>query len=134
MKYLFICRANRCRSLMAEGYFNHFHQWHEAFSAGTDVNEYFHGDSPPEDVARAMLRDNVSIANLQTEQLEKKLADHVDRIIVLCEEAACPDYIRNSEKTEFWTMEDPLMKDTDFLYKTRDKIKEKVKNMSLDNK
>lgn len=142
MKILFICRANVGRSQIAESLFNNLSKKHKAGSAGTKVKESdgqtilsFAKIKPPaKNVIRVMSEEGINIENNIRKQVNKKMLNGYDKIIVLASKQECPDYLLNNSKTIFWDIEDAAGKDYDFHIKTRDIIKKKIKELLIELK
>lgn len=138
-KILFICGANRCRSQIAEAFFNKFSEnlfWH-ALSVGTkDVAEgkkLYECDSGPY-VIKCMKDFDLDLTKNLTKQITLEMAREADKIIVMAEPDICPAYLFNNSRVIFWQVKNPEVIYSDICF-TRDQIKtlvvdliEKLKN------
>lgn len=132
-KILFICGANRCRSQIAEAFFNKFSEnmfWH-AFSAGTkDIAEgkkLYECDSGPY-VVKCMMDFNFNLTKNLTKQITLEMARKADKIIVMAEPEICPAYLVNNPKVIFWDVRNPKVIYADICL-VRDQIKSLVINL-----
>ena len=128
MNYLFICKHNLARSAMAEAFFRHYYPKHSAKSAG--VKTISQGDTLPMDVWSALQEKGIDFKNHRTMQLSERLVDEADKIITLCEEDLCPQYLLNSKKNEFWPVRDPVNGYNSIIY-AREVIEQKIKELGL---
>lgn len=104
MKVLFLCTGNSCRSVLAEGTFNHLAPagW-EAMSAGSHPAGYIH----PRSLSL------LASQGISTEGFSSKSWDNLpltpDVIVTVCSNAAgevCPAYLGQVIRTH-WGVEDP---------------------------
>lgn len=133
MKILFVCRANSGRSQMAEAMFNGMTKKHHATSAGTYVTKK---GRLPEHVINCLKDIGYDISTKRRTQLKRTIAENADKIIVMMEphevENFAQRYIKNSNKTEYWSIKDAKGTDYKFHCATRDKIKQKVRSLIFD--
>lgn len=116
MKILFVCRANVGRSQMAAAMFKLLNDQHEVLSAGTRViskeGESRHGQSlqdlPAAENVISSLRDKgINVAENTRTQLNPDMVEWADKIVVMAEPEAIPDYLAKSLKTTYWSVKDP---------------------------
>jgi protein-tyrosine-phosphatase len=108
MKILFVCRANVGRSQIAESLFKKYSS-HKAISAGTIVeNEgQMIKDLPgAKNVIEVMKREGLDISRNKRNQVTPEMVDWADKIIVMAEKETIPDFLKNSQKTIMWEIED----------------------------
>ncbi|MBD3259288.1 arsenate reductase ArsC [Candidatus Woesearchaeota archaeon] len=126
MKILFVCHGNVARSQMAEAFYNHFTESTDAWSAGTHQRAPERYNPLPKVLFDIMEEMGVSMEGQYCKYVTQEMIDKSDKIYILCKEDLCPDFLLNSNKKEFWTVEDPYGMSTDGIKKIRDLIKEKV--------
>ena len=130
MNVLFICKGNRGRSQIAEGYFRHYYPNLKVHSVGTTAGREKHlGEAPPQKVIDIMKEDNIDVSNQKTKAITKKLVNLADRIIILCSKERCPNYLLRSKKVEFWITPDPEHKGIKAMRETRNAMRERIVNM-----
>lgn len=132
MKVLFVCKSNVGRSQMAEGFFNKFSKKNEAISAGVAVEERYLGKRLGDItifVVPVMKEEGIDISDNRPKQLNEKVVDEVDKIIVMVERDLWPDYLKSEERAIFWGVDDPRKGDMDVHRKARDEIKMRVKKL-----
>lgn len=130
MKVLFLCKGNRGRSQMAEGYFRNFYPQHKVSSAGVNASKEKHlGEPVPYDIVKIMKDDGVDVSKQKIKAVTKEIVDSSDRIVVLCSKNICPKYVSDNDKVEFWDIDDPEGRGIDVGRRIKDLIKNKVKNM-----
>ena len=110
MKVLFVCRGNVGRSQMATALFVRY-SGYEASSAGTKVFEK-EGQKLKdiflaEPVIRLMKKEGIDIEENARTQLTPLMIEEFDKIIVMAESETIPEYLHQSNKAEFWNIEDP---------------------------
>ena len=118
---------------MAETIFNSISQKYKSISAGTEkgrVTGHKLRDFPEHsnlfvcmDEIGFNIRENVS------KPLTPKMVKDADKIIVMAEKETWPDYLKKSEKTTFWEIEDMCGQSLDKFRKIRDQIKSLVENL-----
>lgn len=117
MNILFVCKGNVGRSQMAEVIFNTLHTGkHRAFSAGTVVfdkeGNSRHGqkigDMPEAEYVITCLKEfGFDGVHLVREQLSPEMIARADKVIVMAEQDTLPDYLKTSNKVEYWEVENP---------------------------
>ncbi len=132
MKILFICRGNVGRSQMAEAMFNNrASDEFQAFSAGTWVKnksgESMHGrkinelDSAKE-VINSISEIGIDIADNERTQLDPKMVEDADLVIVMAEKHTLPDYLEGQAKARYWEVLDPKDMDQESTNEIRNQI------------
>ena len=136
MKVLFVCRGNVGRSQMAAVLFTKY-SGIKAFSAGTKV---FEGENQKikdiplaEPVIRFMKKEGIDVSENNRVQLTPEMVQEFDRIIVMAEPETIPEYLSNSNKMEFWDIEDPKAMDDEGYEKIISQIKSKLKQFIKEN-
>ncbi len=127
---------------MAEGILRKLRPYLDISSAGTKVEKdgvSKHGqilkDVPlASNVLAALNEMNIDMSeNLRT-QLDPKMLDDKDVVIVMAEKENIPEYLSSHPAFIYWDVEDPKGKDLDFHKKIRDEIMELIlKNSNLFN-
>ncbi len=117
MNILFVCKGNVGRSQMAEVIFNTLSGGkHSVFSAGTAVfdkeGNSRHGqkigDMPEaEHVVTCLKEFGFDGAHLVREQLSPEMITRADKVVVMAEQDTLPDYLKASDKVEYWDVENP---------------------------
>jgi|SRR3989344_5241416 len=132
-KILFVCGANRCRSQIAEAFFNKFSEnksWH-AVSVGTkeiaDGKKLRECDSGPY-VIRCMKDYGINLEENFTKLITLDTINNVDKIIVMAEPEICPPYLFNNSKVIFWNVRNPEVEYGDICL-VRDQIKSLIVNL-----
>lgn len=124
MNILFICKYNIVRSQIAEAFFNHYSSQHKAKSAGTKALyvENITLVDCAENVVDAMNAKGIHIAKKYPKPISEELVNEADKIVVLIDKSNLPQYVKNSDKVEYWTI------NTDFSHieTIRDEIEKKV--------
>ena len=129
---LFVCKANIGRSQIAEGLFEKYNKnpYHIATSAGTHVGEYdgvlLKNYPGTQSIITLMNHEKINLRNKTRKQLTEKLVNESDIIIVMNDFYYCPDYLINTPRTINWDIPDPKHRDYNFLYETKEKIKENI--------
>ncbi len=122
------------RSQMARAFHNYYRSL-EADAAGTLVKEERRGKKLGEldgivgDVVKCMGEEGLNMLSWQVTQLQEKMIDKYDKIIVMAEPETWPDYLKNSEKVIYWEIEDPKGKGIEIHRRVRDEIKRRVENL-----
>ncbi|MBR9705995.1 hypothetical protein GOV14_03105 [Candidatus Pacearchaeota archaeon] len=116
------------RSVMAEYFFKQDYAAlrHVSKSCGVDVKDQ--GEIVPIQVWQAMMEKGIDIKHHRSVQLREGHLEWPDKAIVLCKPNFCPDYLRNSRKSEFWYIDDPI-KGYDSITHARDIIEVKISNI-----
>lgn len=116
---------------MAEELFNNLDTGHIGLSAGTDAGAYKDrklAELSPETVDA--LKDKGIDASKKTPiPLTEELAAFAQKIIVLTDRKHIPAYLHQSDKTEYWDIEDPEGKDYEFLMLVRARIERMVTDL-----
>jgi len=106
-RILFVCWGNVGRSQMAQAYYNSFTKSHDAFSAGTDPKSPSQNPKMSKTFCDIMLDDNIDMSDQYVKLIKQEYGDDADKIYVLCEKKYCPEFLLDSDKTTYWTVEDP---------------------------
>ncbi len=133
MKILFICKSNFGRSQIAESIFNLISRKDVATSAAIEkgrVTGHFLKDFPEHanllicmDEIAIDLRENV------TKLLRPEMVQNADQIIVMAEKETWPDYLKKSEKTTSWKIDDPCGQSLEKFREVRDQIEKLVEDL-----
>jgi arsenate reductase (thioredoxin) len=128
-KILFVCLGNVARSQMAEAFYNHFSKSKDAWSAGTlDFTPKKYG-TPIKEVIAVMREENIDVSNQKVKTVTESMVNESEEIYVMCKPEECPDFLKDSEKTVFWKIEDPFGENVDTFRSKRDEIKKRVLNL-----
>lgn len=132
MKILFVCRGNVGRSQMASALFTKY-SGIRAFSAGTKVFENegqkIREISLAEPVIRFMQNEGIEISENIRTQITQEMIEEFDKIIVMAEYQTIPQYLLNSNKAEFWEIEDPQGMDDEGYKKIISQIKSNLNHL-----
>ena len=131
MKILFVCRANVGRSQMAEVIFNKLSKKHKAISSGVNP-EKWEGKTLRETkyVLPSLKEIDINADENVSKKIKKEMVDDSDKIIVIgVDKETWPDYLKNSNKVEYWNVEDPAHGDMEKNRMVRNQIEEKVKEL-----
>lgn len=129
MKILFVCKSNVARSQIAEAIFNKLSKKHKAVSAGVAVEEKYVGKrlvDTTKYVVPVMKQIGIDVSDNLSKQLNEKMVDGADKVIVMTEREICPDYLLQNSKVDFWDIADPRHGGIEDQILTRDKIKKKI--------
>ncbi len=119
MKVAFVCTHNSCRSIMAEGFLNHYNDGKfEVYSAGTE--KYPH----PKPMAIEVMQDLGIDMSYSRSKLLDEIPNELDILITMGCGVECP--FIPCEIREDWGLDDPSGGPKSDFEKTRDLIKEKV--------
>lgn len=129
MRYLFVCKNNLARSVMAEAFFKHFNPSIETRSAS--ISRDYIGQSTPIIIWQAIYEKGIDVKNHRSTPLDKKLVQSSDKIIVLCEKEICPHYLTQSINVEYWNIKDPV-DNVEAIFIARDVIYEKIKSLKIE--
>ena len=132
-KYLFICTENIGRSQMAEALYNHVHGRNTSISAGIVNSTYKYGGKPRPDIVQIMKEVGISMNGHKIKELNKKMIDRVERIIVLCDKELCPQIVIEKANAVYINVEDPPDKDKtmEVVRTMRGQIKQIVERLEL---
>ncbi|MBI3274270.1 MAG: hypothetical protein HYZ69_03945 [Candidatus Colwellbacteria bacterium] len=131
-KILFVCRANRCRSQIAEAFFNRLADglpW-RAFSAGAEENKIgklSESNSGP-CVILSMKDCGFDLEENYTKPLTPEVVRRANMIICMAELEFCPLYILDDPKVIFWQVRNPQI-DYDDICLVRDQIEILVREL-----
>ncbi len=125
-KFLFVCYGNVGRSQMAEAFYNNFTNSSNSWSAGIQEDTPVKYKNPAPIIVETMLELGIDISQATVKTINQKIIDGSERIIVMCEEKQCPDYLLKSKKIIFWNVADPFEATLDETRKVRDAIKDKI--------
>ena len=120
------------RSQMAEVFYNHATDSNDAMSAGAIAETKDHISKR---ATQAMDEVCLETRHLSPLQVTSDMVDLVDKVIYFPSEYM-PDYVKNSQKSEFWDVADPHYnqeKGMEFVREVRDDIKRRVDKL-IDNK
>ena len=130
MKILFICRANVGRSQMAEAIFNKLTKKHSATSAGLEPHELENKNiNEAKKVLECMKEIGCNLENKISKRLTKVMVENADKIIILGEKNNWPSFLENTDKIEYWEVEDAVYKNLEGHRKVRDEIKLAVERL-----
>jgi len=136
MKVLFVCRGNVGRSQMAAVLFNKY-SGIKTFSAGTkpveEKNQKIKDIPIAEPVIRFMKKEGIDVSENARTQLTPEMVQEFDKIIVMAEPETIPEYLSNSNKMEFWDIEDPKGMDDEGYERIISQIKSKLKQFIKEN-
>lgn len=122
LKAAFVCTGNSCRSQMAEGWAKHL---------GSDVLEVYSAGTHPSDKVNEYAVEVMKEAGVDISRNYPKTLDDipfdVDILIKMGCGVVCPFVPNNYE--EDWGLEDPVEKPIEEFRKTRDIIREKVREL-----
>ena len=136
MKLLFVCKGNVGRSQMAESFYEKYSQNSSVKSAGYAPDEWLGKKlDQTEHVKVCMDEEGIDVRNKISKKINGEMVNWSDKIIVFdSKKQDWPDFLRNSFKVEILEIEDPKNYDLVFHRKTRDLIKNKVKNLIKEQK
>lgn len=131
MKVLFVCRGNVGRSQMAEGFFNHYAQGHEAISSGYNAVMYSDnvlGKEMGWDIVQCMDEKGIDLRGKRPKQLLSSHVDDIDKIIWMAEKDQIPGYAFKPSLS-FWEVDDPSYLDYEGHCRVKDEIEGLVKKL-----
>ena len=124
---LFVCKANRGRSVMSQALFERAAEGrHRAISAGSEATE--EGGPHPE-VVEAMRELGIDVAAQRPQRLSTELAAQADAVITMGCGDACPVIPGRKQLRADWDLADPKDRPLDEVRATRDDIQERVRNL-----
>src|SRR5918997_372407 len=124
---LFVCKANRGRSVMSQALFQRAAGGrHQAISAGSEA--VAEGGPHPE-VVEAMRELGVDVAAQRPQRLTTELAAQADAVITMGCGDACPAIPGKKQLREDWDLDDPKDRPLEEVRATRDDIDERVREL-----
>jgi len=128
VKIIFVCGGNVARSQMAEAYYNHFTNSHDATSAGISATTPIQYPILPGIIVDVMQEDGIDISRQKVKQITNEMINLADIIIVIREKSLHTSLLIENPKTIYWNIEDPY-KTT--IYETRE-IRDIIKKHVVD--
>ena len=135
-KVLFICKGNWFRSQIAEAIYNKLTNSKDAYSVGSYVGT---PDEPEgqklsnlfktTDFFEIMESHGINIRNNFTKRLLPDMLSEYDVIVSMVEEPFIPEFLRNSKKVIWWTIENTKFVDKKIAEDTYKKIENLVKKL-----
>ncbi len=115
-----------------------FSESSEVRSAGTvvpaDKEKTKIGDKPNNEVQiliEVMEEDGIDLKEKERKALTPKIVDWADKIVCMAQRETIPDYLLQSGKMEYWSVEDAVVgSDYDFFVESRERIKKKVEKLA----
>lgn len=135
MRILFVCRANICRSQIAESLFNKYSGElgnDSAQSAGTCVFEKEGqeiSNIKETSVIKVMNQEGIDISKNKRNQLTLERMIGFDKIIVMAEEETIPDFLKADKRVIYWNIPDPKGGGYDLHYNVREELRGRVLNL-----
>lgn len=132
MTYLFICRANVGRSQAASALFNKYFNA-QSRSAGTMVDmpgELLSQREGAKNIITTLGEYGVDISSCYRTQLTEDMANSFDKLVVLAEPAAIPDWLRTNPRAIFWDVQDTKAQDLEATRRIVGEIAKKVQELS----
>jgi len=127
---LFVCKANRGRSVMSEALFEHAAAGrHHAISAGSEADPH---DGPHPEVVEAMREIGLDVASQRPQRLTPALAAQADAVVTMGCGDACPLIPGKQQLRLDWDLPDPQDRPIDEVRATRDDIDERVRALVAD--
>lgn len=118
----FVCTHNSCRSIMAEGFMNHYaSDLFEVYSAGTEVYP------SPKPLAIEVMEDLGIDMSYSRSKLLDAIPDKLDILITMGCGVECP-YVPTTHR-EDWSLDDPSGGPKKDFEVTRDLIKVQIQNL-----
>jgi arsenate reductase (thioredoxin) len=122
---LFVCRANRGRSVMSKALFDLAASGrHRAISAGSEATP---DGGPHPEVVEAMRELGMDIAAQQPRRLTTELAAEADAVITMGCGDACPVIPGKKQLRADWDLADPKDRPLEEVRATRDEIDRRVR-------
>ena len=116
-KILFVCHGNVGRSQMCQALYNQRVGSAIACSAGLSVFEHegqrLDENRFAEPVIRFMMREGIDLSKHTRKQVTPEMIANTDRVIVLTEPEAVPDFFQRCNTIEFIPINDPAGADDD---------------------
>lgn len=128
-KVLFVCMANVIRSQMAEAFYNKLTRTKKGSSAGVLYSSPLKFNKPHKKAIEVMEEEGIDISDKKVKKVTLDMMDDADKIYVLTSKENAPYFLKESRKTEFWDIDDPLRGEIEDYRKVRDQIKKKVKSI-----
>lgn len=124
---LFVCRANRGRSVMSEALFQRAAQGrHHAISAGSEARP---DGGPHPEVVAAMREIGIDVAGRQPRRLTTGLAAQADAVVTMGCGDACPVIPGKKQLRVDWDLPDPKDRPIEEVRATRDDIEQRVSEL-----
>ncbi len=121
---------------MAMALFNKSTEEHSAFSAGTKVqneNESLLERAKVSDGAKFVIElleeEGVDAREFTSNSVTKEMLDDVDKVIVMSDKDSIPDWLSNSEKFEYWEVDDPQSWGKEDVRAIREQLRSKVEKL-----
>jgi len=76
----------------------------------------------------------IDISKSEIKQVTPEMVNNADKIIIMTSKENLPNFVLGNKKLEFWDVKDPKGTDLESHGKTRDQIKELIKNMLRNSK
>jgi protein-tyrosine-phosphatase len=125
---LFVCKANRGRSVMSQALFERAARGrHQAMSAGSEADPSAGGPHP--EVVKAMREVGIDIAAQRPQSLTAELAARADAVITMGCGDACPMVPGKKQLRVDWDLADPKDQALDQVRVTRDEIARRVEQL-----
>jgi len=128
---LFVCRANVGRSQAASALYNkRFGE--QSKSAGTMVGtpgEQVKNRKGADVIIDILREDDIDISHNRRVQLTEEMASNFDRIVVLAEPEAIPQWLRRHPKAIFWNIQDTKQQDNATTRRIIGEIKAKIEEL-----
>jgi protein-tyrosine-phosphatase len=138
MKILFVCQANVGRSQVAHGFFGSISK-HEPSSAGTEVEQMMAEFPASTRMVKDALRQKHAIPDMRKhgidisenlrDQLTPEMVDEADKVIVIADREAWPDYLNAADNVTAWDFPDPVGRDAESAGQIFDEIKRRVEEL-----
>lgn len=98
-KVLFICAGGVGRSQIARGFYNHYTESEDAYSAGTNSQtpiEFAKG--LPEELCQLMLEEGIDIRHQRVKTIDEKAVENTERILSCVEKNSVRIFCLNQAK------------------------------------
>jgi protein-tyrosine-phosphatase len=127
---LFVCKANRGRSVMSQALFERAAEGrHRAISAGSEA--VAQGGPHPE-VVQAMRELGIDVAGQRPQRLTTELAEQADAVVTMGCGDACPVIPGKKQLRVDWDLADPKDRPIREVRATRDEIERRVRQLVAD--